>query len=275
MVKIKASQQSRRKHGKSPGRGAQKRPGKGRRPADGGPNPWLYGHHAVTAALGNPDRRTERLLATAKTAEQLTRDWPDAHPEIVERTEIDAVLPPEAVHQGLALLAPPLEQPPLEDVTDAAAGRDALIVILDRVTDPQNVGAVLRSAAAFGATAVVLPDRHAPPPTGALAKAASGALEHVPLIPVANLRRTLKLLKGRDFWCLGLDGAATQSLAEAAPGGRIALVLGAEGAGLRRLTAERCDLLCRLPTRGPIATLNVSNAAAVALYELTRRGPDH
>ena len=270
MVKIKASQQSRQKRGKSSGRQAQKRPSKGRRPTRNASNPWLYGHHAVTAALNNPARRTERLLATAKAAEQLGKECPDARPEIVERAEIDALLPPEAVHQGLALLAVPLEPPALEDVTDAA-GPESLIVILDQVTDPQNVGAVLRSAAAFGAAAVVLPDRHAPPPSGALAKAASGALEHVPLIPVTNLERTLKMLKERDFWCLGLDGAATQSLADAAPGGRVALLLGAEGAGLRRLTAERCDLLCRLPTRGPIATLNVSNAAAVALYELTRR----
>ena len=141
--------------------------------------------------------------------------------------------------------------------------------MLDQVTDPQNVGAILRSSAAFGARAVIVPRRHAPPVTGALAKAASGALEHVPLIEVGNLERALQQIKQAGFWCLGLDAAAERSIAEARLDGRLALVMGAEGWGLRRLTAERCDILVRLPTQGPIATLNVSNAAAVALYALS------
>lgn len=230
---------------------------------------WLYGHHAVVAAAKNPARRLERLLATANAAERLKRDCPGAVPEIVERPAIEAVLPQGAVHQGLALLASPPAVPSLEELLDSLPG-DALLVVLDQVTDPQNVGAILRSAAAFGVRAVLVPRRHAPPVTGALAKAASGALEHVPLIEIGNLDRALQKLKQTGFWCLGLDAAADRSIADAKLDRRLALVMGAEGSGLRRLTAERCDLLVRLPTRGPISTLNVSNAAAVALYELSR-----
>ena len=230
---------------------------------------WLYGHHAVAAALNNPRRRPERLLATANAAERLKRDCPGAVPEIVERPAIDAVLPPGAVHQGLALLAPPSAAPSLEELLERLPA-DALLVVLDQVTDPQNVGAILRSSAAFGACAVIVPRHHAPPVSGALAKAASGALEHVPLVEAGNLDRALQKLKEAGFWCIGLDAAADRSIAGARLDRRLALVMGAEGSGLRRLTAERCDLLVRLPTQGPIATLNVSNAAAVALYELSR-----
>lgn len=235
-----------------------------------GADRWLYGYHAVAEALRNPDRRVERLLATPTAAERLRRECPSARPEIAERTAIEAVLPTGAVHQGLALLATALPGRGIEEILPPP-GEDALIVMLDQVTDPQNVGAILRSSAAFGVRAVLVPRRHAPPVTGALAKAASGALEHVPLIEVGNLERALQTLKDEGFWCIGLDGAAEQGIDQPLPGGRLVLVMGAEGPGLRRLTAERCDLLVRLPTQGPIATLNVSNAAAVALYALSRR----
>lgn len=230
---------------------------------------WLYGYHAIAEAIKNPDRKMERLLATAAAAERLRRDCPAARPEIADRAAIEAVLPAGAVHQGLALLAAALPGRAIEEVLPPP-GEDALIVMLDQVTDPQNVGAILRSSAAFGVRAVLVPRRHAPPVTGALAKAASGALEHVPLVEVGNLDRALQTLKEEGFWCVGLDGAAEQAIDEPLPGRRLVLVMGAEGPGLRRLTAERCDLLVRLPTQGPIATLNVSNAAAVALYELSR-----
>lgn len=234
-----------------------------------GSDRWLYGYHAVIEALRNPARRPERLLATATAAERLRKECPDVRPDPAERSAIDAVLPAGAVHQGLALLASPLPALAIEDILPQP-GENALIVMLDQVTDPQNVGAILRSSAAFGARAVLVPRRHAPPITGALAKAASGALEHVPLVEVGNLERALQTLKQAEFWCVGLDGTARQTIDQPLPGGRLVLVMGAEGPGLRRLTAERCDLLVRLPTEGPIATLNVSNAAAVALYELSR-----
>jgi 23S rRNA (guanosine2251-2'-O)-methyltransferase len=244
-------------------------------------NAWIYGRHAVAAALGNPARRCRRLVALPETVAELQALLADAGAKLtrdaevrtVTREEMAALLPPGAVHQGLALAADPLPAVDIEDVIDRAAdAARALIVVLDQVSDPHNVGAVLRSAAAFGALALLVPEHGAPPVTGALAKAASGGLEHVALVRVINLARSLDRLKEAEFWSIGLDGAAERSLAETAPdAGRIALILGSEGAGLRRLTRERCDLLARLPTRGPVASLNVSNAAAVALYEIARR----
>lgn len=238
------------------------------------PSSWIYGLHAAAAALTNPARRIRRLVATPEGAERLSRAVPTAEPEIVDRRTLDQLLPADAVHQGIALDALPLEQPDLAHVA-ANAGEDAVVVVLDRVTDPHNVGAVLRSAAAFGATAVVQTERGAPAATGVTAKAASGALDVVPLVTVTNLARALEQLKANGFWRVGLDDTAERTLAEVAPAGRVAIVLGAEGAGLRRLTREHCDLLTRLPTRPPVSSLNVSNAAAVALYELVRRVISH
>ncbi len=245
---------------------------------------WLYGTHAVLAALGNPRRRCQRLLATAeanrglgKRLEILLRARGDLQaPEITTREKIGSLLPPEAVHQGIALSADPLPEPSLEDLCrDLGGGREGAVVVLDQVTDPQNVGAVVRSVAAFGGLAVVQTVRHAPAPSAALAKAACGALEQVPLIRVGNLARAMATLKEAGFWCVGLDMEAERTLAEAKPGRRIAFVLGAEGRGLRRLTREKCDMMVRIPLGGPAGTpidsLNVSAAAAIALYELARR----
>ena len=246
---------------------------------------WLHGAHAVLAALANPRRRLERLLLSPEAARRHGariaalraggQTGPEA--ETVTRAQIEGVLGPEAVHQGLALQAAPLVQPDLSEILaetrarDAGAGPRPVILVLDQVTDPHNVGAVLRSAAAFGAAAVVVPGRHAAPESGALAKGASGGLEIVPYIAVANLARALAQMKAAGFWSLGLAGEAERTLAEADPGGPLVLVLGAEGSGLRRLTRESCDLLARLPTRPPIGSLNVSNAAAVALYAVMAR----
>jgi 23S rRNA (guanosine2251-2'-O)-methyltransferase len=239
----------------------------------GGASFWLYGSHAVEAALANPDRKIRRLVATAEAAKGLAAARPQVPLEPMERAEIDRLLPMGAVHQGLAALVEPLPALSIEDVCRTASLQEAcVVVVLDQVTDPHNVGAILRSAAAFGALAVVVPDRHAPEETGALAKAASGALERMPLVRVTNVVRALDEMKQAGLWVAGLAADAPKTLAGAKLSGRIALALGAEGEGLRRLTREHCDHLVRLPMRGDMESLNVSNAAAVALYELARDG---
>jgi len=248
---------------------------------------WLYGRHAVVAALANPARRIRRFLAVAETAAEAkalivtpgARLPAGPQPEILPRDSFEALVPAGAVHQGIALAVEPLPELAIEDVIDrigpppAAGAVTQIIVLLDRVTDPHNIGAVLRSAAGFGALALVLPEHGAPPITGTLAKAASGAIEHVPILRVVNLARAIDRLKSAGFWCVGLAEDAERTLPELKLEGRIALVLGGEGDGMRRLTRERCDLVARLPTSGPIASLNVSNAAAIALYELVRGAP--
>ena len=240
---------------------------------------WLHGVHPVLAALANPERRCLRLVATPEAA----KSWAGKLDpllaarrglgfERLERAALDRLLPPGAIHQGLALEVEPLAEPTIDEILRAAGAReDATLLVLDQVTDPHNVGAILRSASAFGALAVVLTERHAPGASATLAKAASGAAESVPLVRVTNLARALDEIKAAGLWCAGLDAEAPQTLAEARLDGRVALVLGAEGEGLRRLTRERCDLLVRIPMApGAVASLNVSNAAAVALYELYR-----
>lgn len=256
-----------RKTSRGPDSGRTNKPGNRRGTPDGAE--WIYGRHAVLAALKNPRRKPERLIATPEAAARLRSDLPAAAPEIVNRPEIGSLLPESAVHQGIALLAQAPAPTPFEDVLADPATET--ILILDQVTDPHNVGAILRSTAAFGAAAVVVHDRSAPPSAGALSKAASGALDLVPLIRVSNLARALEQTASAGFWRIGFDGDATASLADAPLDGRIALVLGAEGSGLRRLTREACDHLVRIPASGALTTLNVSNAAAIALYETVRR----
>ncbi|WP_341705595.1 23S rRNA (guanosine(2251)-2'-O)-methyltransferase RlmB, partial [Ferrovibrio sp.] len=239
----------------------------------------LYGRHACLAALQNPARSLRRLLVTqeARTGllADLEADLPaQPQPETVDRTRLDSLLPPGAVHQGIALLADPLEDPGVESLAaEPEDGTGDTVLVLDHVTDPRNVGAILRSAAAFGARAVIVTDRHAPETTGALAKAASGGLEIVPLIRVTNLARALDLLAEYGFWRIGLEMETDRTLAAAVAGiRRRALVLGAEDEGLRRLTREKCDFLARLPMSGAVESLNVAAAAAVALYECARDG---
>ncbi len=241
---------------------------------------WIYGRHTVAAALANPERRWRRLVVLAgqeTEAQQLLaaavaerRGGAGAALEVRDRDSLAALLPPAAVHQGLALEVEPLPEPGLDDLLRelaTAAGR-CVVVALDQVSDPQNVGAVLRSAAAFDARALLLGAHGAPPVTGALAKAASGAVDRVPLVRVVNLARALGHLKEAGFWVCGLDETAAAPLAGLDLGPRAVLVLGSEGGGLRRLVREHCDHLARLPTSTAQPTLNVSNAAAVALYEL-------
>ena len=249
------------------------------RPAAPEPTPpgsiWIHGQHAVAAALANPRRRARRLLLTADAAAELAKRVPKpwrCQAEVVDRSRFQTFLPEDAVHQGAALLAEPLTPLALEQ---AIAKSDGPVLLLDQVTDPRNVGAILRSAAAFGAACVVMQDRHAPPETGALARAASGALETVPIAREVNLSRAIVALQKAGFWVLGLAGEATRTLAEAMPRDRrVALVLGAEDAGLRRLQRETCDELVRLPIAPGMESLNVSAAATVALYEIARGAPE-
>ncbi len=230
---------------------------------------WLYGTHPVVAALQNPHRRLRRLLLTEEAEAGLSSRLNGPLPLAAERTDrarLDALLGRDAVHGGLALLADPLPTPPLDQVLQ----RPGPVLVLDQVSDPRNVGAILRSAAAFGVAAVIVQDRNAPEETGVLAKAASGALETVPLLRAVNLSRTLAALKAAGFWTVGLDSSGGRFDGAAFRERRVALVLGAEGEGLRRLTRDTCDEIAGLVMPGAMESLNVSNAAAVALYELVR-----
>jgi 23S rRNA (guanosine2251-2'-O)-methyltransferase len=235
----------------------------------------LYGLHAVEAALRNPKRRLHRLWLAPNAAERLAEVVAvrKLTPEALSPRDIDRMLEPDAVHQGAALEAEPLAEPSLEALAaPGSEGQPALLVVLDQVTDPHNVGAILRSSAAFGVRGLVMTERHSPPLAGALAKAASGALEHVGVHLAINLSRALAELADHGVERIGLDGEATEAIERVASRGATALVLGAEGRGLRRLTREHCDRLCRISTRGGLASLNVSNAAAIALHTLAMNG---
>jgi len=240
---------------------------------------WLYGTHAVLAALTNEERLCKRLVVTDDARALIERKFIKISalhgpvPEVLPKQAIGKLLPAGAIHQGIALLADPLPSFRLDALLDSTEKKaTAVVVLLDQVTDPQNVGAILRSAAAFGAKAVLLTARHTPNATGALAKAASGALESVPLIYVANLVRAMDTLKNANFWSVGLDAGAETLLKDLKMQGRVAIILGSEGKGLRRLTHNHCDFLARLPIhQGTVESLNVAAATAVALYELAGR----
>ena len=241
-------------------------------------NDLLWGLHAVREAWLNKDRRCLRLCVTEAGLKAMEATLAEANEEllkrpthkVMERPDLDRLLPPGSVHQGIVLEAEPLREPSLHDVI-AGDNPPDILLMLDQVTDPHNVGAILRSAAAFGAGAVIMTERNAPNTTGVLAKTASGALEHVPMIHVVNLARTLDDLQNAGYWSVGLAEEGEKDLGEHDLSSRIVLVLGAEGDGLRQLTRKKCDELARLPTGGAIGSLNVSNAAAVALYETRRQ----
>ena len=250
-------------------RPAHRGPG-GQRRTDGSGPVVLYGWHSVTAALANPARRIRRLLATENALRRLAEDGitPPLAPELVRPDALAARLTPDAVHQGLIAEADPLPAPDIEELP--AAG---IVLVLDQITDPHNVGAILRSAAAFAVEAIVTTARHSPEATGVLAKVASGALELVPIVTVQNLARGLVALKERGFLIVGLDSAGTDDLAAMTLSSPLALVFGAEGKGLRQGTRALCDRLARLDLPGAIKSLNVSNAAALALYIASRGLP--
>ncbi len=225
----------------------------------------LYGRHAVTAALANPARRLRRLTATERALAPLQASLPAELTVLpCDEARLARLLGPDVPHQGLALEVDLLPDIGINDILEA--GRDGPLIMLDQVTDPQNFGAILRSAAAFGAAAVISQDRHSPSESGALAKAASGTLEIIPWCRVVNLSRALEVIAEAGYWRIGLSGHATQDLAAALGGSKVCLVLGAEGAGLRPNVADHTDVLARLPISAQVESLNVSTAAAVALY---------
>ena len=226
--------------------------------------PRLWGRHAVAAALDNPRRTVLRAWATREAADSMS--FPETIAvTLAEAPDLGRLVPADAPHQGMVIEVEPLDEVWLDGLLHGVAQR-ALLLVLDQVTDPHNLGAILRSAAAFGAIGIVTQDRHSPPESGVVAKAASGALERVPWVRVVNLARALEEIGEANFWRIGLTGEAETELKDALGPTRIALVLGAEGPGLRPNTREHCDALARLPICDAVESLNVSNAAAVALY---------
>ncbi|QWG15251.1 23S rRNA (guanosine(2251)-2'-O)-methyltransferase RlmB [Bradyrhizobium sediminis] len=254
-----------RRGGKGPDKGhpSGRRPAWRDREADTDGPVILYGWHTVTAALANPERRIRKLLLTENAARRLADDKIDTRvpPEIVRPSLIDARLGPDAVHQGLLAEADPLDSPDIDSLP-----QQGIVLVLDQITDPHNVGAIMRSAAAFAVKAIVTTARHSPEATGVLAKSASGALELVPLVTVQNLARALTELNDQGFMTVGLDSQGSEDLGTMALRQPLALVLGAEGKGLRQLTRETCSAVARLDMPGEIKSLNVSNAAVLALY---------
>jgi 23S rRNA (guanosine2251-2'-O)-methyltransferase len=247
-----------------PDRRSPRLPHPPRSPAERRPDSvWIYGFHPALAALKNPRREVRRILATPNAVKRLTDAGAELKtaPEPATPRDLDRLLGEEAVHQGVAIETAPLAAMDLPDLKDAR-----LLVVLDQVTDPHNVGAIFRSAAAFSVDAVLTTGRHSPVESGVLAKAASGALDLVPHVEVANLARALAELGELGFTRIGLDADADATLEDAPAAGKIALVLGGEGKGLRQLTRQTCDVLARLPIDAAIGSLNVSNAAVLALY---------
>ena len=240
---------------------------KARQSANPHNRPRFWGRHAVAAALANPERGVSRIWVTRETAAHF--DFDTSIPvTFADAADLGRLVPGDAPHQGIVAEVEKLPDMWLGDLLDGAEEGRPLLV-LDQVTDPHNVGAILRSAAAFDALGIVTQDRHAPPESGALAKSASGALETVPWVRVVNLARALDEIAEAGFWRVGLTGEAEMSLAEAMGPAKLALVLGAEGEGMRQNTETHCDALARLPISDKVESLNVSNAAAIALYAAT------
>lgn len=247
-----------------------------------GPQPTLFGFHAVREAWLNPERDVQALYLTPQSKNGFESVMKEARakglnrpsPNEVDKNEMDKLCPPGAVHQGLALLCKDLPETDLQDLIITSKTQErTLLVMLDQVTDPHNVGAIMRSACAFGIAGIVMQKKHAPDLKGVLAKTASGAAEHVPVAYETNLSRALEALQQEGFFSYGLDERGRQTidqLANSTPPEKMVLVLGAEGPGIRKLVKEHCDELVRLPMEGPIPSLNVSNAAAVAFYALSQ-----
>ncbi|MCC2978990.1 MULTISPECIES: 23S rRNA (guanosine(2251)-2'-O)-methyltransferase RlmB [unclassified Sphingomonas] len=244
---------------------------RGHRPSQAPSNrPRFWGRHAVTAALANPERTVRKIWGTREALANL--QLPPLLPVVfADAADLGRMVPSDAPHQGLVAEVDPLEEIWLGDLLEQGRDDSRPLIVLDQVTDPHNVGAVLRSAAAFDALGIVTQDRHAPPESGALARSASGALESVPWVRVVNLARALDEIAEAGFWRIGLTGHASQTLGDTMGQGRIALVLGAEGEGMRQNTEAHCDQLAKLPISPKVESLNISNAAAIALYAIATR----
>ncbi|WP_322965856.1 23S rRNA (guanosine(2251)-2'-O)-methyltransferase RlmB [Sphingomonas fuzhouensis] len=244
---------------------------RGHRPSQASSNrPRFWGRHAVTAALANPNRTVRKIWGTREALAAL--DLPPILPvTFADAADLGRLVPADAPHQGLVAEVDPLEDIWLGDLLHEVQDNQRPLVVLDQVTDPHNVGAILRSAAAFDAVGIVTQDRHAPPESGTVARSASGALETVPWVRVVNLSRALDEIAEAGFWRIGLTGHASQTLAQAMGTQRICIVLGAEGEGMRQNTEAHCDELAKLPISPKVESLNVSNAAAIALYAVAAR----
>lgn len=237
----------------------------------------LYGHHPVFAAIANPSRRIFKIFAVTENVNELKKHLSfckrDNLPiQIVDRKDIDKMLPREAVHQGYAAQCQELEDYSIEDICALADEKNNChILILDQVTDPQNIGAIIRSCVAFDTLALIMQDKNSPQETGTMAKASAGMIEHLPICRVTNLSRALNQLKEAGFWILGMDGYAQTTIDQINKSGKTAIVMGSEGKGMRRLVEESCDATVKLPISPAVESLNVSTAAAIALYEINRR----
>lgn len=228
---------------------------------------WLFGNHCVQEAINNPKRTVHRVISTRPIGFE---NAPSLKVETKDRQTLDNMFP-DQVHQGIAALVDPLPETFLEDlIQEADQNGNAFVIVLDQVTDPHNIGAILRSVTAFGAQAIILTEKHSPNETGIIAKSACGAMELTPIVRVVNLARAIRELKENGFWCIGFGERAKQNLSTVPKDGKLALILGNEGTGLRRLTMEECDYVVKIPTVPHFPSLNVSNAAAIALYELKR-----
>lgn len=231
----------------------------------------LYGRHAVLAAIKNPNRKISKLLCTKENFEEIKKVNPQINIQIVDRKEIDKLLPTDSVHQGFAAFCYELPAVSIEDLINTSNKlENCHVLILDQVTDPQNIGAIIRSAVAFNTLALIIQDKNSPQETGSMAKASAGMIEHLPIIRVTNLSRAIKQLKDAGFWTIGMDGYAKTTISELKKGGKNAIIMGSEGKGMRRLVEENCDITIRLPMNEKVESLNVATAAAIVLYEINK-----
>lgn len=231
----------------------------------------IYGRHAVLSALKNPKRKIQKLLITAENRAEIEKAAPSISFSIIDKKDFNKILPEDAVHQGFALYCARLESYDIADLVEMAEDKNrCCILILDQVTDPQNIGAIIRSCAAFNTLGLIVQDKNSPLESGAMDKAAAGTIEFVPIARVTNLSRAIEILKENGFWVMGMDGYAETTIDKINKEGKIAIVMGSEGKGMRRLVQENCDSSVKLPISPNVESLNVSTAAAITLYELSK-----